>query len=181
MASHKFIKAGLGTASTGKNMLLVTVLTSVTMVGVVIGGLFAVYKNSIDLGDSQVANADLDVSAQDYVGDQEEESNADGALINVKGFGELKFKANQTKQKVNFNNPSNNKCYMVFTLYMPDGSKIYESKLVEPGKAIYEINVNRNLEKGTYENARLHCSCYSMDGLLKTLNGADLKFKLEVE
>ena len=155
MAKHKFIKTGLGTASTGKNMVLVTVLTSFTIFGFVI--------------------------AQDYVGDQEEESNADGALINVKGFGELTFKPNQSKQKVNFNNPSNNKCYMVFTLYMPDGSKIYESKLVEPGKAIYEININRSLEKGTYENARLHCSCYSMDGLLKTLNGADLKFNLKVE
>ena len=155
MKRKDLFRTGVGTASTGKNMVLVTILTSITIVGVVVVGLFAVYKNSTDLGDGQIKNADLDASAQDYVGDQTEDSNADGALINVKGFGELKFKANQTKQRVNFNNPSNNKCYMVFTLYMPDGSKIYESKLVEPGKAIYEININTKLQAGTYEKARL--------------------------
>lgn len=181
MSKLRFLKKGLFTISGGKDVLIGTVLTSVTMVGVVIGGVFLVYKNSIDLGDGNVAIANLDESAQDYVGEQLDEENVDDSIITVGGFGELTFKANQINQRVVFNNPSTNKCYMVFTLYLPNGSKLYESKLVEPGKAIYNIDINRKLSKGIYEDARLHHSCYSMDGRLVTLNGSDMKFKLKVE
>ena len=56
---------------------------------------------------------------------------------------------------------------------------IYESDLIEPGKAITEFQVSEPLEAGEYE-IHLNISAYTMDENLSPLNGADVKAVLHV-
>lgn len=163
-----------------RDIVIVAILAIITIFAIIIGTLVFVYQNAINTSDRMVYDPNLDESARDYIGDEQDEG-SNGSLISVGGFGSLNFKAGRTNQRANFHNEAANNCYMVFELYLPDGTKIYESKLVEPGKAIYEINLNQKLSRGTYKNAKLIHRAYSMDGLLTTLNTAEIKFNLVVE
>ena len=63
---------------------------------------------------------------------------------------------------------------------MPDGTKIWESKFIEPGNGIYDIELNQELEEGDYENAILKYECFSMNEQQTPLNGSEIKFNLHV-
>lgn len=100
--------------------------------------------------------------------------------IAIPGFDRLVMKAGETAQEVTLDNPQQNNCYFVLSMYLPDGEKIYQSSKLAPGEILNSIELKRPLEAGTYEGVTLRYSCYDIDSL-ETLNGADVKFKLEVE
>lgn len=99
--------------------------------------------------------------------------------ISIPGFEAWTIDAGETKVSTNFYNPDKNTCYFLITVVLDDtGETIYESKYVKPGQHLYEVELNRALEAGSYK-ATLHYSTYSMADL-SPLNGADVPFELVV-
>lgn len=124
---------------------------------------------------------DIDDSADDYTGNKETytgKKNTD--TIDIPGFDVMNLKADTKEQSVNLYNPGQNTCYFKMSIYMNDGTKIWESKYVEPNKAIYKITLDKALAAGTYENCILKYECFTMDDSLTPLNGSEIKFTMKV-
>lgn len=99
--------------------------------------------------------------------------------IAIPGYAQLVMKAGEVMQDVELHNPQENLCYFVISIILPDGTEVFRSSPIEPGQKIDVIKLLQPLKAGTYENAVLRYSCYSIKDN-KQLNGADTKFTLEV-
>lgn len=99
--------------------------------------------------------------------------------IAIPGYAQLVMKAGNIIQNVVLHNPSENPCYFVITISLPDGTGVYRSDMVAPGQKTSEIKLSHPLEAGTYKDAILRYSCYSIKDKAP-MNGADTKFTLEV-
>ncbi len=137
------------------------------------------------LGTSNMAGQpDLDENAVDWQGEQPESKpqTADGqAGIAIPGYKSIALKADQAQQSVNLYNPEVNDCYFMMSLLLPDGTEIWKSRMVAPGKGLYKITLSQTVPAGTYENSTLKYECYKMDDSLTPLNGGEVKLTLEVE
>lgn len=160
----------------GKTILLI--LLASVLVG---GGIFVGANWNHWFGDKIPATAEVDENAEDYTGDREVyqgEKNTD--TIDIPGFDVMNLKAGTTEQSVNLYNPEENTCYFRMSLLLADGTILWQSGLVEPGKAIYEITMNQALTAGEYENATLKYECFAMDEEQTPLNGSEIKLTLHV-
>ena len=101
--------------------------------------------------------------------------------ISIPGYEMLELKANTREQTLCMPNPPQNCCYFQLTLYLSDGTLIWQSELIEPGSNSKPMVLLHSLSKGMYYNAILKYSCYSMDGTLTPLNGAETKLTLKVK
>ena len=162
---------------TGKTLLLL--LLALILVG---GGILVGINWNHWFGEKDAsATADLDENAEDYTGDREVyqgEKNTD--TIDIPGFDVMNLKAGTEEQSVNLYNPEQNTCYFQMSLLLPDGTELWKSGLVEPGKAVYEITLNQMLAAGEYENAMLKYECFAMDEAQTPLNGSEIKLTLNV-
>ncbi len=118
----------------------------------------------------------LDPNAEQYKGSYVAE--AQGGSIAIPGFDTLKLKADTYEQTPGFHNPESNNCYFVIELKLSDGTSIYKSGLLAPGKAIYNTRLSSTLPAGTYPASVIY-HCYALDGLAEQ-NGAEVKITLEV-
>lgn len=160
---------------TGKIILIAVIAILLVGGGVVVG---MNWNNWF--ADEPVA-ADIDDSAEDYTGNKDTytgEKNTD--TIDIPGFDAMTFKADSAEQSVNLYNPEANTCYFKMSLYLADGTKLWESRLVEPGKAIYTLTLEQTLSVGTYGDSVLKYECFAMDGEQTPLNGSEIKFTLNV-
>lgn len=163
---------------TTKRVLIVVL--AIVLVG---GGVFIGKNwNSWFGNDTNTANtADIDDSAEDYTGNKDTyagEKNTD--TIDIPGFDMMNLKADALEQSVNLYNPAQNTCYFKMSIYLSDGTKLWESNLVEPDKAIYTIILNQSLAAGTYEDCTLKYECFAMDEEQTPLNGSEIKFTINV-
>ena len=71
-------------------------------------------------------------------------------------------------------------CYFCISLVV-DGEVVYESKLIPPGKGVYDIQLIRTLPAGRYPHAVLRYQCYSLEEPPAPLNGADVVLDLWVQ
>ena len=78
-------------------------------------------------------------------------------------------------------NPPQNCCFFQISLYLEDGTLLWQSELIEPGKTSKPMVLTKTLDKGMYPNAILRYSCYRMDETLAPLNGAETKLTLWVK
>ncbi len=101
--------------------------------------------------------------------------------IAIPGYEVLELKSNTTKQSLRMPNPPQNCCFFQISLYLEDGTLLWQSELIEPGETSKPMVLSRTLEKGTYPNAILRYSCYRMDETLAPLNGAETKLTLWVK
>lgn len=101
--------------------------------------------------------------------------------IAIPGYELLELKADSKEQTLCLPNPPQNTCYFQISLYMEEGTLLWESDLIEPGENSKPITLSKVLEKGTYPNAILRYSCYRMDEKLSPLNGAEMKLTLWVK
>lgn len=118
-------------------------------------------------------------SAEDWIGERKS-SKEPVAAIQIPGYDRLELKAGETQQQVNFYNPKENGCYFRLSLWLDEKTKIWESKLLEPGKAIYAITLAQPVTAGNYEHAYISYECFA----LKTqdpLNGSDIHVTLEAK
>ena len=107
------------------------------------------------------------------------EKNSDS--IAIPGYEMLELKADRKEQSLCFPNPEQNMCYFQISLYLEDGTLLWKSELIEPGKTSKPIVLTESLSKGTYPKAVLRYACYRMDEDLTPLNGAETKVTLWVK
>ena len=100
--------------------------------------------------------------------------------IKIPGYGDITVNSGDTTWKITLLNPEGNDCYFQYKVTIDDSeTPVYESDLIEPGKAITEFEVSEPLETGDYE-IHLKISAFTMDESLTALNGADVKAVLHV-
>ena len=81
---------------------------------------------------------------------------------------------------MNLQNPEGNPCYFTFEIILTEGEEtIYTSKLVEPGKAITQITLSKELSAGEYP-AILKISTAALDDG-RAMNGANVETVLNVQ
>lgn len=134
---------------------------------------------AMSLGDKEEGsrNAVVDSETQDW--DLNEEVDKGVGDISILGYGTMVMKAGQKQQKVDMGNPKENDCYFRITLLLEDGTRLYQSDLIEPGKGFQKIELEKTLEEGTYA-AVIRYDCYSYDEKQENLNGAESGFTLDV-
>ena len=121
----------------------------------------------------------LEEGAEDWDGEMKDMSEGQTG-IKIPGYGEITVPAGETTWKITLANPEENTCYFKYTVTIDDSEiPIYESDLIEPGKAVREFEVTEPLEAGDYE-IHLNISTYAMDEELTPLNGAVVKAVLHV-
>ncbi|MBO0458326.1 tRNA (uracil-5-)-methyltransferase [Enterococcus hulanensis] len=130
------------------------------------------FKKKVDL-------MNIDSSAVDWNGKKNKESANQEATIAIPGFEKVTLKAKETKQEVNFHNPETNDCYFKLSLIHPNGSVLWTSNLIEPGKGMYEIELKETLSEGEYEDTILKYECFSLTDQ-SPLNGTEINLKLVV-
>ena len=121
----------------------------------------------------------LEEGAEDWDGEMKDMSEGQTG-IKIPGYGEITVPTGETTWKITLANPEENTCYFKYTVTIDDSEPpIYESDLIEPGKAVREFEVTEPLEAGDYE-IHLNISTYAMDEELTPLNGAVVKAVLHV-
>ena len=159
-----------------------TILIAVLAVILVGGGVFVGINWNSWFGSQPTAEpAEVDDDAEDYTGNRDTytgKKNTD--TIDIPGFDVMNIKADTAQQSVNLYNPEQNTCYFKMTILLHDGTTLWESKLIEPGKAIYDITLNQSLPEGEYEDCTLKYECFAMDEEQTPLNGSEIKFTLYV-
>lgn len=98
--------------------------------------------------------------------------------IKIPGYGDIEIPENSEKANITLLNPEGNPCYFQYTLKIDD-TVLYSSDLIEPGKAIMEIDLKNLPAPGTYDLI-MEISTYSFDENLTPMNGAEVKTTLVV-
>lgn len=120
--------------------------------------------------------ADLDPDAST----QEAEESDPPEGIRIPGYPSITIPADTKDVTVNLMNPEGNPCYFTFTLVLKDTDEtIYQSKMVEPGKAITQITLSKELSAGEYP-AILKISTAALDDG-RAMNGANVETVLNVQ
>lgn len=127
---------------------------------------------------SQDGNAYIDPDASDW-DDGIDTTNKTGGSIVIPGYSGAQMNAGETELKLRIGNPEENSCYLQATLKLEDGTVLYESGLIGPGKGFEKITLNQTLAAGTYE-AMVHYQGVSMDENQRALNSSDSAFTLTV-
>lgn len=138
------------------------------LIGLAVGGFFN--KND----KTKIADAVKYAEDQDYSEIEESDS------ISIPGYDTLTFAADQKEQEVQLHNPQDNTCYFKMSLILSDGTCIWTSDLLEPGKGFEKITLDKALEAGTYSDVTLKYECYSLKDQTQ-LNGAEIKLTIEAQ
>lgn len=100
--------------------------------------------------------------------------------IAIPGYEGISLKADCKEQEIGFPNPAQNTCYFQISLILEDGTTLWQSELVKPGEISESITLNEPLAAGVYPNSLLKFDCYTMDGSMRSLNGAATKMTIHV-
>lgn len=66
----------------------------------------------------------------------------------------------QTEQEINLSNPSTNTCDFIISIFLSDGTLLYQSDRVVPGESLTEITILQPLKAGIYRNSVVVYDCY---------------------
>lgn len=124
------------------------------------------------------SSAHVDEEATAWDDGIENDEEIEGRIL-VPGYSGAKMNAGDTSLALRIGNPAENTCYLQATLQLEDGTVLYESGLIEPGKGYDTIELTQTLEAGEY-NAFVHYQGYSMDEEQEMLNSCDSAFVLKV-
>lgn len=92
----------------------------------------------------------------DYIG-----TSSSGVVI--KATNGLELKSGTLSQTVDFENPNQNQCAITVSIYLSNGTCIYESGYIYPGETVSKIELSTELKSGIYANALMYYRCYSTD------------------
>lgn len=156
------------------NKILILIIICLCLV-IVAGVVWFVAKGKNTSGSG--FEPELDVNATKYI-EKEEMEEPDG--IRIPGYPTITIPAKEINVPMNLMNPEGNPCYFTFEIMLKEEEEtIYTSKMVEPGKAITNVTLTRELPKGEYE-AVIKISTASLeDGT--AMNGANVETLLIVE
>lgn len=162
---------------TGKKIFLILILAAVILAAAALILWLTVSRGKEDEG--QAAGLVISDEAQEWNQDLQDASGGQQG-IKIPGYGEITVASGAAKWNITLLNPEGNNCYFKYAVTIDESeTPVYESDLIEPGKAITEFEVSEPLEAGDYE-IHLNISAYTMDGDLTPLNGADVKAVLHV-
>lgn len=173
-----------------KNALPTRIIASLLCVLVITAGVFLAANLSgqteiATIEDESIAAAgqnvppELEEGAVDWEGARSRDTGGVSAGIAIPGYKSITIDAGKTDIKVNFQNPKQNPCYFVISLILEDGTELYKSKMIEPGKGLYDITIVNPLNKGEYP-AVIKYETFSLNDL-NPLNGAEVKISLIAE
>lgn len=111
----------------------------------------------------------------------QESENKNSDSIAIPGYEGITLKADSLEQTVALKNPEQNACYFVITLSLEDGTVLWQSEEIAPGKTSKPMKLSQELKEGTYPNAVLRYACFKMDKEKTPLNGAETKLTLRVK
>jgi hypothetical protein len=147
---------------------------------VVVGGVLAVIYTR-DQG-SELLNAQglvIADNAEEWNKELPGDDSAD-AGIKIPGYSTLTINGASSTWNMSLVNPEGNSCYFKYTLTVEEtGETIYESDLIEPGKAISSFDVSNAPTEGDY-TLLINIATFTMDGNLTSMNGAQVKAGLEL-
>lgn len=122
---------------------------------------------------------DLEQGAVDWEGTRNNDTGGVVPGIAIPGYKSITIAANKTDVQVNFQNPEGNPCYFEISLILADGTVLYQSKMIEPGKGLYDITLSQPLAAGEYD-AVVKYDTFSL-AQLSPMNGAEVQIKLIAE
>lgn len=123
------------------------------------------------LGDRDTASNGLKVQKNTIEWDQDMQSADKNADIQIPYYGDVYMEGGSDKIDMTLVNPKENDCYFVYTFILSDtGEEIYQSDLIEPGRALTEADLEDEVPAGTYK-MDIRIDTYTMDDQ-KTLNNA---------
>ena len=99
----------------------------------------------------------------------------------IPGYESLTLKAGEKKQDTVLYNPPENTCLFRISLLLEDGTLLWTSREIKPGKDSDPIKLSQTLAVGQYPNAVLRYECFAMDAAKTPLNGAEIKLTLRVK
>lgn len=106
--------------------------------------------------------------------------NKSGGEIMTPGYGDLVMKSDTDTIKVNLKNIPGNPCYFKYVIEIADTNEIiYESDLIEPGKAVSEVKLNKEMKEGTYP-IRIWVHSYDLKDYTIELNKSKFDVNLKV-
>lgn len=114
------------------------------------------------------------------INEMDSNQNKNNDSIDIPGFDIINFKANSLNQEIQLYNPYENTCYFRISLYFNDGTLLWQSDLLEPGEAVQQVTIQKELEIGIYENCILKYDCFQMNEELTPLNGSQITFTMNV-
>lgn len=88
------------------------------------------------------------------------------------------FESGKLEQTINLSNPSENPCVFVISLYLGDGTKLFQTEPIYPGDTVSAVTLSRGLNCGHYSNAVIVYDCYSTDGAMKPLTRCELVIEI---
>ena len=154
--------------SAGKIGALILLLAAV-----IAGGAFLYFRMSEE-------GPDLDKAAISYEM-PDSMVNEDPDTIALPGISILEMKAGSRTVEFPLINPEGNTCYMAYTIVdQASGETLYESGMIEPGKAVLNFDLNRTLEPGTY-SILVQIKTNDLEDYTVELNGAEIPAELVVE
>lgn len=101
-----------------------------------------------------------------------------GASIQIPGYKSISIAADTTDVAVSFQNPVENSCYFRISLILDDGTVLYQSELIPPGKEVREVTLAQPMPAGEYA-ATVKYDTFTLDDQTP-LNGANVKITLIV-
>lgn len=154
-----------------KRRIAALLLLLILLIGLLLGGWYFInQKNSVDLDEAAI-------SYQMPNG----MSNTNPEEIMIPVFSQLKMYKNSKKIAVGLANPEGNPCYFKYKIILNDSKEtIYESKWIEPGTAVVEVNIKKDLNVGTYP-ITIKVESGSLDDPNVALNGGEIDSSLKVE
>ena len=108
----------------------------------------------------------------------EKPENWDPTKILVPAYPDWNMKAGTDVVYAALYNPEENPCYFRFTVILEESKEtLYQSGLVEPGSAVTEIPLPRQMEEGTYPVV-VKIDSYSLKDHKERLNGAEVSTRI---
>ncbi len=121
----------------------------------------------------------LDPKAQEYVPKIDIPKNSDPSKIAIPGYDSLRMPEGKISH-FSLWNPETNPCYFKFVIKLDEtGEQLYESKLVEPGKAVVEQEFSKKLTAGRYA-VTIVIKSYNLEDPEREMNGGEVQTTLLV-
>ncbi|MDO5410796.1 MAG: hypothetical protein Q4F21_10135 [Lachnospiraceae bacterium] len=152
----------------------VIILLTVVLLGVIVaGGFITSRKRPVGSGGMKIEKGAVEWT-------QDMKSSDENAAIQIPYYSDIYMENGSDEIDMYLVNPKENKCYFSYTFILKKNSeKIYQSGLIEPGKALDQVTLNRKFENGEY-TLDMQIDTYTLEET-KPLNNAIVSTRLIVK
>lgn len=153
-----------------KGKVILSTLLIISLLGLSVVGIWSLMNPGKNLLDSNAKNYEPKINLPE---------NTDPTRIAIPGYDSLRMSVGNTSY-FSLWNPETNPCYFKFIIKLDEtGEKLYESKLVEPGKAVMEQKMSKKLIAGEYA-VTIVIKSFSLNDPEKEMNGGEVQTNLIV-